>query len=370
MTVAEIKQHNNFCWHCGCERQKPAPGDNTKRKTPSGSKIVQLNVDGWRGKDVVVKQLLGELEADVLVIQETKLTPDAVCPLGKNWTTFRRERTVHRTQNAKFRPQGGIAIAVRTGIPCAKLEDLPLTDAAALETLRVEVSFGKRSYKIWNIYRPPARGGADNREANPHTELWPKTEDALICADINGHGSWEDFLDSDAVGSEVDEWCFENQMSILNSGQATRIGAKGNETSPDITVSHVRRKSDLRWKVLPTIGSDHLPLLITVNEKPERRKKKNLNFKKANGEAFQVKTESLFLKIEPGKSIEQHCKRFSDIIRTVAKQTIPVTNRKEIKPWWNQECEKAKNELKASLTQLRRTRGSNDIKEQRRIFRR
>ena len=161
-------------------------------------------------------------------------------------------------------PQDGLAILVRKGL-VHQPHTLPANPAgAAVGRLAVKVSYSKtESFTVINIYRPPTRAAADDhRDGNPHLATWPTSPGTVICADVNGHGSWDPAHDTDDIGVAVDEWLTDNRMLAVNSGEPTRIGEAGAGTAPDITVVHGSWASRTRWRVGNALGSDHLPLHI------------------------------------------------------------------------------------------------------------
>ena len=75
MTIKELLSHNNYSWHCGCERatgreppkkQKPPVQAKKQKKL----KTLQINIDGWRGKATILKNVLEDVEADVVTLQD------------------------------------------------------------------------------------------------------------------------------------------------------------------------------------------------------------------------------------------------------------------------------------------------------------
>ena len=69
MTIKSIKEHANCRWHCGCKR---APLVNRVKKRQN-LKIVQVIIEGLRGKSQILNKILEEKNIDIAVVQETKL---------------------------------------------------------------------------------------------------------------------------------------------------------------------------------------------------------------------------------------------------------------------------------------------------------
>ena len=359
-SVREIKSYDGYRWHCGCDHLKSNTADPNpiRPRTKEGLKIIQLNVDGWRGKGDVVKKLAYDTQADILVLQETKLTEKAKVPNSGDWVVFRKDRTVHQTETTNERAQGGVAIAVRPGLECKEISlSMPLT--AVLETVSIAVKTGNSWLEIHNVYRPPAKSGQyDQRDSKPYLDKWPCGSNSIIFADMNAHGSWDRNKVEDKIGEEVDEWLINKDMCLLNSGGATRVAKNGSGTAPDITVVHSSRANHCNWTTIDSVGSDHLPILISsCNKVSKVRTRPNLNMKKADWPEFERLLEQSLSLPEDFKSLEALEKLFAKAIMNAAKGSIPVTTRKDCKPWWTKECAVAKKSMNNIQRQLRKSPG-------------
>ena len=121
-----------------------------------------------------------------------------VDPNANWWKIHRPERTVHLAQNEQ--PQGGLVVLVRPGVQSRRLGSLNLPTGAVLESLGISVETKQGWMDLWNMYRPPATGGNDSRDAALYLNQWPREKSSGICADINAHGSWDANRDSDQLG--------------------------------------------------------------------------------------------------------------------------------------------------------------------------
>ena len=191
MSVAEIRSWTTWRWHCGgCTPAPAPPAQQQKKKKPTTQNecILQINVDGWRGKQTVLNKLLNEFNPEAVVLQEKKIKNESEASKVRNYTAITAERSVRRT-DAQERAQGGLAILVRNNVTIKKvLGKLNTPPGAALETLGVRVAWAKGDVDLWNIYRPPAR---DHRDADLHLDNWPTGEQVIILSDANCHWSWD-----------------------------------------------------------------------------------------------------------------------------------------------------------------------------------
>ena len=373
MSTQEIRAHQNFRWHCGCVTVPTVPvapvavlqpATQTRRPrvttpVPRCLKILQLNIDGWRGKVTSLNEFLDEKKIDVALLQETKLMSSTADPSANGWKVHRAERTVHLVQNEQ--PQGGLAVLVRPGVQSRRLESLNLPTGAALESLGVSVETKHGCMNLWNMYRPPATGGADVRDAALYLNHWPREKSSVICADVNAHGSWDANRDSDQLGEEIDDWLIDNSMAHVNSGIPTRVRQLGHamvETAPDITIVHSSVASSCSWDVLETIGSDHLPIQLVIGSSgmKEEETKRKYNFNKTDWEKYSSVCDRSLSEWNEDMSLEKNYKVLIETMQKAAKESTPFTkvggNRK---PWWSSLCESAKRSMKDAFSLLRRS---------------
>ena len=298
-----------------------------------------------------------DTEADIVTLQETKLTEKDTSPT--DWTLYRRDRTIHCSL-ARGQAQGGIATLVRPGINTKPINKLNLPATAALENIGVSVQTRDGWLDVWNIYRPPARGGQDTRDATLHTSAWPHSRNTVICSDINAHGKWDLRHDTDKTGSILQEWMDNTSMTTLNSGLPTRFDSRGNGTAPDVTVVSAQSAHLFEWQTLDSIGSDHVPIVITTTNKTEDEpQQKRLNIRKADWEAYQTEiVKELAAHPVECESIEKEHNKLVEAITKASKKAMPNTTRKNPKPWWSEDCELAKRTCNKAEKEARKNRGN------------
>ena len=87
---------------------------------------------------------------------------------------------------------------------------------------------------------------------------------------MNAHSLlWDDIQPSDTKGTAIEDWMIDKDLTLVNDGTHTRTRrVTGNESTPDITLCGRSWKDKISWSVeKPIGGSDHLPILIEVNNK-------------------------------------------------------------------------------------------------------
>jgi endonuclease/exonuclease/phosphatase (EEP) superfamily protein YafD len=75
---------------------------------------------------------------------------------------------------------------------------------------------------------------------------------------------------NDARGEVIANIATDRELVALNDGTPTRLDqARGSGSHIDVTFASSRLVSKCRWSVLNNaMGSDHNPILITIDERP------------------------------------------------------------------------------------------------------
>ena len=332
-------------------------------------RLLQLNINGWRRHHPALERLLQEQKIDVSVLQETKLTAETPAPKVTGFSIHRQDRTIHRVGNRPNQvgpPQRGLAILVRRCLIHQVHPLPPSPPGAAIERLAVQVfNSPTEVLTITNLYRPPARAGADDqRDGGLHLNSWPSASGTIICADINGHGSWDPNHAADDIGDEVDDWAANNSMVVVNSGEPTRVADTGSGTATDITIVHGSWATRTTWRVGKTIGSDHLPLLIHLEVGPPGRcapHKPRNNYKKAHWAEYKRKVTTSFTagggwSADNFPSVDRAAKEFANNILQASHGCIPRSSLPRPKRWWTPECAQAREAHHGAQDHLRANR--------------
>ena len=136
------------------------------------------------------------------------------------------------------------------------------------------------------------------------------------------------------------------------------------ETTPDITLVPGDSYGKVKWNVLDTIGSDHLPIKVTVEGRERKEKvKRRLNLEKLDVNKYQNTFSELLkeARTEENLSLEKEFKIFVDLVLRAAQKSAPLTSSKPKKTWWTEECTTARKKMKTAFKQMRK----NPCEEQR-----
>ena len=186
--------------------------------------IAYLNVNSFRHKIHDVRNLISEIEPEVITISETKIDgtfPDAQFIIDgyQNPGLYIKDRNQHG---------GGLITYIKRGIPHKRL---PKIEPENLEITCIELTFGKRKWGYVTIYRPPNQ----NMKAF-FTDLCKCLEQItnhydhiIVTGDINintkdetspGYQLYRNFLDTFSMKNLIkDDTCFtkRNEKHISTS---------------------------------------------------------------------------------------------------------------------------------------------------------
>lgn len=222
-------------------------------------RVLQWNLNGLRGRLQDLMVLCGRLEIDVLLLQETKITPRQNVRIP-GYSLFRNDRTNNG---------GGVVIGVK------KVKDINNRDKfnarriqivdderTNAEMVGVKISLSGRDIALWSIYIPYT---ASIRFEDLNRVFVNNAYGLLVGGDFNAHWTVWGGNNNDGRGRKLYEWCENNDLVILNDGRTTRIACPPNSDSAiDVTFASPSFAIDWSWDVHnDTMGSDHLPIIAT-----------------------------------------------------------------------------------------------------------
>eukprot|EP00661_Eupelagonemidae_sp_cell13_P003946 gene3946-4272_t len=326
--------------------KKLAGSDDIKNcpvKQEAELRVIQFNVHGIWARHAELTMLLDDVDADVLLLQETHLKPADEAPRFTGWTLLRRDRPDDSGD-------GGVAALIRdsANFTFQRVQDAPIaaTDMYT-DWLRVKIiplSKPSAFLELVNLYIPPDK---KNRYA---TGVWdprfmPCSPNTLIFGDLNAHSlKWEPFRTStlrEGRGTKLRQWAQDVDFRVLNNGTVTFQQGSA-RTAPDLTLCHSQRAHEIKWTVLEDSGSDHYPICVDIPTHAavlQERRPLRWSFKKADWEQFQ--------KASDVRALSQLNDALCNLILTTAKEHIPRgRGRRNPKPWWNNDVQ--------SIVRLRR----------------
>ena len=253
-------------------------------------------------------------------------------------------------------------IAVRDGIPYEQITMSPLPPAdSTTDWVGVILHLTPSTkLRILNLYVPPIRTGTnDAREQHFSPIILPMNHRTMVVGDFNGHHQlWDDHCDRpDPIGEQLSDWFLQRNCTTFNTGAPTHLHrGTGGQSAPDVTICHRELAKITNWAIDEDLGSDHLPISITVrlNRTPsELPRKQTKSWKKADWELFRNTSETKFEEwlLRPPSTPEEAFQSFTSIISEADNTAIPSGRVKAPVPWWNEEIDRAVQERKAARRQ-------------------
>ena len=197
--------------------------------------ILQVNINGINNKLEELKTLIKNTHADIITIQETKLTSKSNTPKVPTYTTVRTDRP-HKSE-------GGLITLIRDNITFTPT-DIPSTiNTHNIELQMVKVHLNNTKHiTIANVYIPPRDNTSthyktadkDIQHCIQHITTIPHS---VLTGDVNAHSSlWHSYTD-DHRGQLIAEVISNSDHISLNTDTPTRVPntAFQQTSSPDIT---------------------------------------------------------------------------------------------------------------------------------------
>ena len=272
---------------------------------------------------VELEDRIRHTEIDLIMIQESKL-----CSKDRNtslpgYSTIRKDREYGRG--------GGLITFIKEDIPFIVKSNEDAQRESLLEMLKVEICDASL-HKITcaNVYCPPTRGALQGQEFQ--TSELPSAENTLIGGDLNAHSNtWDQWQPEDGMDRKIEDWLLNNNFSVANDGSATRVNVgTGGKSAPDITLVHSSWLEKTEWSPTDCMGSDHLPILVTIDCQIEALKVQPVmelrwNWKRADMVGFAAKVDDNLRPISenpPKRSLEARATHLNRIILESAASSI------------------------------------------------
>ena len=216
-----------------------------------------------------------------------------------------------------------------------------------------------------NVYAPPIRSSpTDGRTDSFSPSILPSSRNLFILGDFNCHHPlWDSRVTSDPRGKEVFDWVISSDLLPLNDPDTSTLLHRfsGNRSSPDISFAPSSLALSCTWEVLQDLGSDHLPILLSIplslvfrpNERPP-----SFNFQKARWDGFASYIDSHCPSAEEysSLSLSSAAALFTSLALNAAKSSIPFGRiKRPPKAWWSPEVEEAVSERRKAFAVAHRS---------------
>ena len=291
--------------------------------------ILQLNIDGMSiksGKKDQLKKMLHEQDIKVALIQESQHR--AINPHIPGYTTYSCD-----CNNCQ-----GVITYIRNDTTGDV--ELKRVQGDPTHVQKITLWDDNKKFTLYNIYSPP---GTACQIPDLTETVYKNT---IVAGDFNAHSPLWGYEDTNASGNFAEEL---NQTTnlILQQDDSTTPTLMHKVTSslsrPDLTF--ISSDLDATCTVLPGIGSDHRPILVSLPKSRTQPQQQKLrwNFQKAHWKEYGLTTEEEFknLNLDDEMDPNQLEKKFTTIISEASKKHIPRGFQKKFKPFWTSEVEMA-----------------------------
>ena len=317
---------------------KSATAEEKKKKSSRSSiNILQWNAEGLGpSKALELRKFLKDKKIHVALIQETKLK-SKLPPSFPGYEPYK----CNCTNTCQ-----GILTLIKTDIQ-AEVSKVKTNDANDIH--HIKIWHNGQKYTLYNVYSPPTTTfDAQLQEIN-----FKRT---ILAGDTNGHSPTWGYEDRNPSGRYVEELTNTTNLVLLqdkNSKETLFHRPSGKTFRPDHTLISADIRSQCQIEVMEDLGSDHLPILITLGVKNEEntRRDPRWNYCKADWQEYRNKTDDSLRILDCNKDIDSQVTDFTNAILQVAASTIPRGNRKKYSIIWNEDIQTAVNERKKARKQ-------------------
>ena len=287
--------------------------------------LLQFNCNGLTGKLLDVIRYMEQEHLKVAAIQETKFTCKSKPVNDPNYTIIRKDRSTNKG--------GGLAFIVHNSISY-KLLNLPnIQNTDPLEWLAISLKTNNGDMNIINFYIPPTSCCPPG--FSPDISGFLEVPNCIIVGDANAHHpNWFSQGPVDTRGRSLAAQIDDSDAVLLNENSPTRV-TPTSSSSPDLSICSSTLVCISSWKTVNALGSDHLPITISVQEDVELVESQPgtyINFKRGDWDRFLRITEREFGGAPPVTCPYQGEHFFRKVVQHAAKLTIPCVHHKTYCP--------------------------------------
>ena len=342
--------------------------------------ILQINLNRSPIATEAALELALELKIGLVLIQEPFIITTSTS--NNNNPSYRSINHTAFTQilplSSNLRPRT-LAYIAKTPEISSRIS-LSTSSPLDPDILVIDLSLQQTTTRIYNIYNEMDQAQSGQRTLERCLYNLNTAPNSLVIGDFNTHHPLWDPLNSISPRAQhFINWLEGNNLELINT-PGTGTFYRPNLERPSIldltfATSYIASKID-NWEVLPSIGSDHFPILFTlksVNIAPAINKPDFFNIKQANWDGFKTKLQELVL--SPNNIINSHefnsissltlnscllldqaATQLTSYIQEAAKANIPILDLgPKSKPWWNPEIKGLQTTFKYSQQQLNLT---------------
>ena len=244
--------------------------------TPDSLRVFQWNAGGLRTRSTELLHFLSSHPVDLICIQESNLNSSSSFRIP-GFSALRSDRTHSRSgilSPDATHDSGGVVTFVRQGLSFSELSTSSLSSLDPYsDYVGVNISLNNSSLvSFFNVYAHPIRSSpTDGRTDTFSPSILPSSRSLFILQDFNCHYPlWDSRGTSDPRREEVFNWVISSDHLPLNDPDTPTLfyRSSGSRSSPDISFAPSSLAFSCSWEMLQDLGSDHLPILLSVPLSP------------------------------------------------------------------------------------------------------
>ena len=343
-------------------RRLSRPRRRTARVSPTGVKSVSVEKYGFKilqfnanGLGPAKIQELGKFLIDesiqVALIQETMWSKEKdVSSAFPGFTPYRCE--------CKRRCQG-IVTLVNNSLN-AEVKHITTNDENDIQLIKLWKN--GQQFSLYNLYSPP------NTACSAHlNEI--NFQKTIIAGDTNAHSPVWGYADTNASGDYIEDIVNSTNLILLQNKDSPPTffhRPSGALTRPDSRLVSADLHDKCSWRVSDDLGSDHLPIIISIDLERERgrpRGRPAWNYSKADWDKFKTKSRELISQIDFEADIDAVLTNFSKAIINAAEKSVPRGFRAKFKIYWSGELDEAINKRRKAKKALIKNKNPENRKE-------
>ena len=226
----------------------------TARMNRKAARVIAWNARSHKARRTTIEKLVQE--NNIVMIQETKLKQKPT--YGENHVFF---SPTEELGNAKR----GLLTIIEETFECCEVQT-PKGNQG-VETLAVNVQLEGQSSIFVNIYVPGETLKKPEEWTQILNPLLRLGQRVIISGDFNARSPmWKD-TSHNGNGRALEEALPQISGVIVNNDGPTRIAERAGDSDSciDLTIVSLPVLLDVRWKLLPLMGSDHRPALVHIS---------------------------------------------------------------------------------------------------------
>ena len=278
-----------------------------------------------------------------------------------NNTPCPREYISHRTPySPEIGSHGGCLIYVRQD-----QSYIPINLDSNLQATAVQVDLG-RKYTICSLYLPPNNPVTYEELINLIRQL-PRP--FILMGDMNGrHPLWGD-ITSNVKGNLISSVIENEDLGVMNTGEPTHYHVQtGTLSCLDLSLGSSDCLLDFSWRTTDWYSSDHIPIILSLNNDAPKQGSPRWLLDKANWSLFK-ELSKIEVNVEDIPSVDEAMDVLNGTLHSAGVDSIPKTtgsfHRRPV-PWWTDELKILHRATRTTLTRCRRHRTEENIIEYKR----